>query len=550
MISALRLPFLFDSERLHRDLDTVSADDWTPHYNTSDYGGQWRGAALRSATGSPRDLNARPPREGVFLDTPLLDACPYFREVLAAFPCPLRAVRLLGLAPGSFIREHTDDALDFEDGLVRIHIPVQTNPDVEFYLSGACVPLEEGRAYYLNVNLPHRVNNRGAAERIHLVIDADVDDWVRDLFARSEDAPRAAAPGAGVAEFQAIALADPAICESLRAIEDRREFDEALVRHGEAAGFGFHEGDVDAFLRGGAPPGRSGGLPVALAVPDGRAYAEWIDAADFPLREPFFEDTVRRAMMRPYVRFSRRSAPLDVPSDAGQPWGFIFHMSRCGSTLVAQMLAAAGYRVISEALPVDQAVQAGREEWLRAIVMALGGGVPYFVKLDSWHIHSLPLFRAAFPETPWMFLHRDPVEVLVSHRRSPGRQSLPGLMDPARLGLDADAIALSRDEWCARVLAANLRSAGQAPGGLLVDYRELPDAVGGRIARHFGIAIDAAAVKEAAARDAKNPAMAFQPDFGATHAEGRDLDELAIRTGLKELYTKLRTPYGGGVSNC
>jgi hypothetical protein len=30
--------------------------------------------------------------------------------------------------------------------------------------------------------LQHHVANRGAAERIHLVVDAKVNDWVRELF--------------------------------------------------------------------------------------------------------------------------------------------------------------------------------------------------------------------------------------------------------------------------------------------------------------------------------------------------------------------------------
>jgi hypothetical protein len=33
---------------------------------------------------------------------------------------------------------------------------------------------------YLNVNLPHRVAHRGAADRIHLVIDCVVNDWLRE----------------------------------------------------------------------------------------------------------------------------------------------------------------------------------------------------------------------------------------------------------------------------------------------------------------------------------------------------------------------------------
>src|SRR5580700_1748325 len=181
-ITGYVLPFQFDPHRLQTDLAGIQPEEWSPHYNERDFGGDWRGVALRSASASPRDLNAGPSVVG-FVDTPLLDRCPYFRAVLGAFRCPLKSVRLLSLAPGSYIREHSDNALEYEDGEIRIHVPVLTSALVEFYVSGERLLLEEGGCYYVNVNLPHRVNNRGTAARVHLVIDAAVDDWVRDLFA-------------------------------------------------------------------------------------------------------------------------------------------------------------------------------------------------------------------------------------------------------------------------------------------------------------------------------------------------------------------------------
>jgi hypothetical protein len=65
------------------------------------------------------------------------------------------------------------------------------------------------------------------------------------------------------------------------------------------------------------------------------------------------------------------------------PTGFIFHMSRCGSTLVSQMLASIPDNVvISEAGPIDAVVQAQatlpdldhdrHAEWLRGVIGALG----------------------------------------------------------------------------------------------------------------------------------------------------------------------------------
>ena len=99
-----------------------------------------------------------------FVDTPLLQGCDYFRHVLDAFHCPLRTVRLMRLTPGSRIKEHTDPALSFEDGMVRIHVPVVTNPEVEFFLNRERVILEAGSAWYLRLSDPHSVDNRGASD--------------------------------------------------------------------------------------------------------------------------------------------------------------------------------------------------------------------------------------------------------------------------------------------------------------------------------------------------------------------------------------------------
>ena len=74
--------------------------------------------------------------------------------------------------------------------------------------------------------------------------------------------------------------------------------------------------------------------------------------------------------------------------------------------------------------PIDSAVQlaaTGRDAsaaLLRAMIAAftgrLGGENRHcVVKLDSWHVLALPLFRRAFPQVPWVFLYRDPIDVMV-----------------------------------------------------------------------------------------------------------------------------------------
>jgi quercetin dioxygenase-like cupin family protein len=180
----LRLPFSFDPERLAGDLRGLDSVGWISHFVRQNYEGDWSVIPLRGKAGAkhPVMMIYSDPTCEDFEDTPMLAACPYFREVLDTFEAPLCAVRLMRLTPGSVIKEHTDLELSFEEGTVRIHVPVVTNPEVEFYLNRERVVLEAGSAWYLRLSDRHSVANRGASDRVHMVIDAKVNDWVRDVL--------------------------------------------------------------------------------------------------------------------------------------------------------------------------------------------------------------------------------------------------------------------------------------------------------------------------------------------------------------------------------
>jgi len=180
----LRLPLTFDACLLARDLDRLSRGQWIRHYVKANYDGDWSILPLRSPAGEthPIRMISADPTTRSFVDTPLLEGCDYFRRVLDSFECPLRVVRLMRLTPGSRIKEHTDHVLSFEDGIVRVHVPVTTNDAVEFHLNQQRVVLEAGSAWYLRLSDPHSVANHGSTDRVHLVIDANVNDWVEALF--------------------------------------------------------------------------------------------------------------------------------------------------------------------------------------------------------------------------------------------------------------------------------------------------------------------------------------------------------------------------------
>jgi hypothetical protein len=184
MQATLKLSLQFDALRLQSDLNQILAPDYVPHFNTQYYEGTWSVVPLRSVGGLANHIYPDPTKQAAYADTPHLARCPYVREVLSGFQCPLLAVRFLRLGPGSIIKEHKDYNLGFEDGEIRLHIPIQTNPGVEFILDGQRVDMKEGECWYLNFNLSHRVANRGTTDRIHLVIDCVVNEWLRDFLQR------------------------------------------------------------------------------------------------------------------------------------------------------------------------------------------------------------------------------------------------------------------------------------------------------------------------------------------------------------------------------
>jgi len=181
VISTLKLPLAFDAAALWADAASFSAEEWTPHFNVHYYQGDWSGIALRAAKDAHVGLYPDPAATS-FCNTGMLDRCKYVPAVLDAFECDLETARFLRLGPGATIREHRDYKLSLEDGIARVHIPVKTSSNVEFFLDHERIDMQQGEAWYLNFNLPHSVENKGEETRIHLVIDCIVNDWLRSFF--------------------------------------------------------------------------------------------------------------------------------------------------------------------------------------------------------------------------------------------------------------------------------------------------------------------------------------------------------------------------------
>ena len=180
----MRLPLAFDPAALQADLATVEGMTWVDHFVRQNYEGQWDVLPLRHVAGATHPIMqaTSPPDATEFVDAAVLDRTPAFRAVLAAFECPVKVARLMRLTPGSQIKEHADYDLAADWGKARIHVPVTTNPGVTFLLNREPVTMVPGEAWYLRLADPHAVTNEGDSDRIHIVIDCDVNDWLLGMI--------------------------------------------------------------------------------------------------------------------------------------------------------------------------------------------------------------------------------------------------------------------------------------------------------------------------------------------------------------------------------
>lgn len=279
-------------------------------------------------------------------------------------------------------------------------------------------------------------------------------------------------------------------------------------------------------------PQLDGWLPIRVAWNQTPALVDWCHVGTRRFSEPFFEQTIEICLRHPFNLLFRHQTPLETLTEwqtvrpGLPPSGFIFHMSRCGSTLIAQMLAALPQNiVISEAPPIDWilrpkvrgATEQQKIAWLRGMVSALGqprngNEKQFFVKFDSWHTFDLPLIRRAFPEVPWIFLYRDPFQVMASQMKQRAIHMVPGSAE--LVGLDFTAAAqMPAEEYCARALSRICAAALdqlRTGSGYALNYIELPDAVCTSLSSYFNLdctPADLDQMRNVTQFDAKNPSM-------------------------------------------
>ncbi len=282
-------------------------------------------------------------------------------------------------------------------------------------------------------------------------------------------------------------------------------------------------------------------FPFRLVAGD-LTSCEFISNTGANFTEPFFDDSLSRLRTEEANRHPFKSvASLNMlpawSASLGKrllPTALIFHVSRCGSTLLSQLLALKQEHMVLSEVPFLDAILrlpfldrnlAGKDTSVlfdAALQLYLHSSKSFpervFLKTDSWHLHFYDQLRELYPAVPFILLYRDPLEVLKSQQRRRGLQSVPGILNPEIFGFgDAQAGMTNLDEYMASVLQSYFQKLhsiiGLNKNDILVNYNEGTSRAMQKIAVATGLEIDLEyeqAMIERAGYHGKYPNEVFQ----------------------------------------
>ncbi len=211
-------------------------------------------------------------------------------------------------------------------------------------------------------------------------------------------------------------------------------------------------------------------MPVQFRFENEQAEIRWMYFGNIFFHEPFFDDTIIRCKQLPennqivWTSIDVLLRLADV-ADCIQPDVFIFHVSRCGSTLLSQAFALRQDCIVLSEVPLfDQLLRfslrsdAHVHAWYVAAVRLLGRKRTMqknilLVKCDSWHVFFYQRIRGMFPRAAVSLLTRAPEEVFQSQLKSPGLHAVHGMLEPELFHLNrAELNTLHPHHYLAHVL--------------------------------------------------------------------------------------------------
>ena len=171
----IQLPVRFDVDQLRAEIGQFNPADWRPHpsgFVAND------ALPLIAADGGDNDALV-----GRMAATPALQKSAYMGQVLGSFNSVIGRSRLMRLGPEASVSEHVDFH-PYWHHHIRVHIPLITDPSIEFWCDGESVHMAPGECWVFDHHKPHKVLNPSAVTRIHLVFDTTGSSWFWRLVER------------------------------------------------------------------------------------------------------------------------------------------------------------------------------------------------------------------------------------------------------------------------------------------------------------------------------------------------------------------------------
>jgi hypothetical protein len=250
--------------------------------------------------------------------------------------------------------------------------------------------------------------------------------------------------------------------------------------------------------------GLKGFIPMRVRLRGKDSDVVWIDASSMRLSEPFFYQTLKRviAQRKCETAVTGLAAVLELSEQLPnrEPDGFIFHASRCGSTLVCNTLKSIALStVVAEAQPISATLAPYTpgvwpfppETWLTnrdRLVWAMtrifsqlrpSPTARFYIKFNSWNTLALHTVKTVWPNVKWVFVYRDPIEILVSNlRKKPSWLNFQAAPEraSAHFGFTPEHVsAMSVEEFGARVIAQYYSNAAAMADerSLFLEYKNL-----------------------------------------------------------------------------
>jgi hypothetical protein len=194
-------------------------------------------------------------------------------------------------------------------------------------------------------------------------------------------------------------------------------------------------------------------IPITI-IPSAEKYnVAWLNVEDYQFTEWKFKASIKnftanQSKKQAFTADIQLLASDEILTDCLYPSGFIFHVSKCGSTLLAKALAQAREHIVmTEASPLHENLwryltnnwqapvnlSAENLALIKNLILSMGRRrtaeqQAYFIKFRSWNTVFFDIITRIFPDVPCLFLYRDPNEVLVSslHKPPEGQLRLKG----------------------------------------------------------------------------------------------------------------------------